>query len=154
MPEREAIQFSILHLDGVAYDRWHHGLVTQDHALIHSYAKFTAQLTTWFDWNDTELHYRELAHLRETRHAKAYVNEFQHIAVMVPDMPHKHNVMLFIGGQQDRLKGLVCAFQPTTLKDDIDVTLRLDTTPTYQIDKKPFKDSQPPQKANTSQGRD
>jgi hypothetical protein len=28
MPEREAIQFAVLHLDGVAYDWWHHGLVT------------------------------------------------------------------------------------------------------------------------------
>ena len=39
--------------------------------------------------------------------------------------------MLFIEGLQDRLKGLVRAFQPATLKDAIDVTLRLDTTPIY-----------------------
>ena len=53
MPEREAIQFSVLHLDGVAYDWWHHGLVTQDHALIHSYAEFTEWLIYWFDRKDT-----------------------------------------------------------------------------------------------------
>ena len=62
--------------------------------------------------------------------------------------------MLFIEGLQDRLKGLVRAFQPATLKDAIDVTLRLDITPTYPSDKRPFRDSQPPQKANTSQLRD
>lgn len=52
---------------------------------------------------------------------------------MVPDMTQKRSVMLFIEGLQDKLKGLVRAFQPATLKDAIDVTLRLDTTPTpYQ----------------------
>ncbi len=62
--------------------------------------------------------------------------------------------MLFIEGLQNRLKGLVRAYKPTTLKDAIDVILRLDTTSTsYQMDKKSFRDSQPPQKANTSQNR-
>ena len=51
--QREAIQFSVLHLDGVAYDWWHHGLVTQDHVLIHSYAEFTEWLIYWFDRKDT-----------------------------------------------------------------------------------------------------
>lgn len=41
MPEPEAIQFAVLHLEGIAYDWWHHGLVTQDHALVHSYVEFT-----------------------------------------------------------------------------------------------------------------
>ncbi|XP_057812846.2 uncharacterized protein LOC131026858 [Cryptomeria japonica] len=123
--------------------------------MVHSYAEFTERLISRFDCKDTELYYRELAHLRQTRHAEAYVNEFQHIAVMVPDMPQRHSVMLFIEGLQDRLKGWVCAFNLTTLKDTIDVTLRLDTTPTsYQTDKKSFKDSRPPQKANASQFRD
>ena len=73
---------------------------------------------------------------------------------MVPDMPQKCSLMLFIEGLQDRLKGLVRAFQSATLKDAIDVTLRLDTTPTYPLHKRPFKDSRHPQKANTSQLRD
>ena len=65
-----------------------------------------------------------MAHLRQTGHAEAYINEFQRIAVMVPDMTQKRSVMLFIEGLQDMLKGLVRAFQLATLKDAIDVTLR------------------------------
>lgn len=155
MPESDAIQFVVLHLDGVAYDWWHHRLVTQDHAMVHSYAKFTEHLISRFDRKDIELYYRELAHLRQIGHAEAYINEFQCIVVMVLDMPQRRKVILFIEGLQDRLKGWVCAFKSATLKDAIDVTLRLDTTPnSYQIDKKSFKDSRPPQKANTSQFRD
>ena len=147
MPKREAIQFAVLHLEGSAYDWWHHGLVTQDHTLVLSYAEFTERLITRFDRKDTELYYRELAHLRQTRHAKAYINEFQRIAVMVPDMTQKRSVMLFIEGLQDRLKGWVRGFQPATLKDAIDVTFRLDTTPTsYQTDKKPSGNIQAPQR--------
>ncbi|XP_059075327.1 uncharacterized protein LOC131875270 [Cryptomeria japonica] len=155
MPEREAIQFAVLHLEGIAYDWWHHGLVTQDHTLVHSYTEFTERLIARFDRKDTELYYRELAHLRQTGHAEAYINEFQRIAVMVPDMPQRRSVMLFTEGLQDRLKGLVRAFQPATLKEAIEVTLRLDTVPTsYQADKKPFRDSRPAQKANTSQNKE
>ncbi|XP_059068173.1 uncharacterized protein LOC131858745 [Cryptomeria japonica] len=136
MPEREAIQFA-------------------DHTLVHSYTEFTERLIARFDRKDTELYYRELAHLRQTGHAEAYINEFQRIAVMVPDMPQRRSVMLFIEGLQDRLKGLVRAFQPATLKEAIEVTLRLDTVPTsYQADKKPFRDSRPAQKANTSQNKE
>ena len=87
MPEGEAIQFVVLHLEGITYDWWHHGLVIQDHALVHSYAKFTERLITRFDRKDTKLYYRELAHLRQTGHAEACINEFQCIVVIVPDMP-------------------------------------------------------------------
>ena len=62
--------------------------------------------------------------------------------------------MLFIEGLQDRLNRLVHSFQSATLKDAIDVTLRLDTSPTYPSYKRPFRDSQLPQKINTSQLRD
>lgn len=52
-------------------------------------------------------------------------------------------------------ESLILAIQAIhSKKSPIDVTLRLDIIPTsYQTNKKPFKDSQPPQKANTSQGR-
>jgi hypothetical protein len=122
--------------------------------MVHSYAEFTERLIARFDRKDTELYYRELAHIRQTGNVESFVNEFQRIAVMVPDMSQSRCVMLFIEGLQDRLKGLVRAFRPATLKEAIDVTFRLDTPPTsYQADKKPFRDSRPPQKANTSQGR-
>ena len=76
MPEREAIQFAVLHLDGVAYDWWHHGLITQDHAMVHSYAEFIELLISRFDRKDTELYYWELAHIRQTRNVESFVNEF------------------------------------------------------------------------------
>ncbi len=73
---------------------------------------------------------------------------------MVPDMTQKHSMMLFIEGLQDRLKGLVRAFQLATLKDAIDVTLKLDTTPTsYQTDKKPSGNIQASQRP-PSQAKD
>ncbi len=154
MLEREAIQFAVLHLDEVAYDWWHHGLVTQDHAIIHSYVEFIEWLIARFYCKDTKFYYWELAHIRQTRNVESFVNEFQHIVVMVPDMYLSRCVMLFIEGLQDKLKGLVRAFRPTSLKEAIDVTFRLDTPPTpYQANKKPFRDSRPPHKANTSKDK-
>lgn len=61
MPKAKAIQFAVLHLKGVAYDWWHHGLVTQNHTLIHSYTKFVERLIARFDRKDVELYYRDLA---------------------------------------------------------------------------------------------
>ncbi|KAH9319454.1 hypothetical protein KI387_021223, partial [Taxus chinensis] len=52
---------------------------------------------------------------------------------MVPKMPERRVVMLFIEGLHDRLRGLVKALRPTTLHDAIQTALNLETTPTsYQ----------------------
>ncbi|GLJ25229.1 hypothetical protein SUGI_0482720 [Cryptomeria japonica] len=115
MAQDEAIQFVVLHLEGVTYDWWHHGLVTQNHALIHSYLEFTERLIAKFDRKDVELYYKDLALLKQTGHAKAYINEFQHIAVMVPDMPNGRVVILFIEGLHERLRGLVKDLKTMTL---------------------------------------
>ncbi|KAH9293543.1 hypothetical protein KI387_041248, partial [Taxus chinensis] len=76
MREQEAIQFATLHLEGVAYDWWHHGLVTQGHELLQSYRDFSERLIARFDRKDVELYYRDLAQLRQSGHVDSYINEF------------------------------------------------------------------------------
>ncbi|XP_059075204.1 uncharacterized protein LOC131875180 [Cryptomeria japonica] len=152
MPEDEAIQFVVLHLDGVAYDRWHHGLVTQNHGLIHSYREFIERLISRFDLKDVELYYKELALLRQTGYVETYINEFQHIVVMVPKMQDRCVVMLFIEGLHDRLRGLVKALKPKTLHEAIQTTLDLDTSPpptSYQSNRKFSGGSKPFQRFST-----
>ena len=61
MSEMEAIRFAMMHLEGVAYDSWDHGLVTQDHGLITSYETFSPKLITHFDRKDVEIYCRDLA---------------------------------------------------------------------------------------------
>ena len=72
-------------------------MVTQDHGIVHSYADFSEWLIARFERN-VELYYRELALIRQTGHVEAYINEFQRVAVMVPQMPQKCVMMLFIEG--------------------------------------------------------
>lgn len=61
MPEDEAIKYAAMHLDGVAYEWWHHGMVTLGHNQITSYEEFTERLIERFDTRDPELHFKELA---------------------------------------------------------------------------------------------
>lgn len=103
----------------MAYDWWHYGLVTQGHELLRSYRDFNDRLIARFDRKDVELYYRDLAQLRQSGHVDSYINEFQRIAVMVPEMPEKRVVMSFIEGLHDRMRGLVKALKPRTLHDAI-----------------------------------
>jgi hypothetical protein len=76
MIESEAIKYATLHLDGEAHEWWHHGLVTLGHAGITSYLDFTQRLMDRFDRRDPELHFRELAQLRQIGTTDAYISEF------------------------------------------------------------------------------
>lgn len=152
MAENEAIHFVVLHLEGVAYEWWHHGLVTQNHALTHSYPKFTERPIARFDRKDVELYYRDLALLKQSGHVETCINEFQHIAVMVPEMPDSRVVMFFIEGLHERYRGLVKALKPKTLQEAIQLTLDLDTTPppsTFQQNKKSSEGSKPSQSSSS-----
>ncbi|KAH9292410.1 hypothetical protein KI387_042400 [Taxus chinensis] len=111
-----------------AHDEWR-ALPQERHDLLQSYREFSEKLIARFDRKDVELYYRDLAQLRQSGHIDAYINEFQRIAVMVPEMPERQVVMLFIEGLHDRLRGLVKALKPTTLHEAIRTTLDLDTTP-------------------------
>lgn len=46
MTEEEAIKFAILHLEDLAHEWWHHGIVTQEFGQVNSYADFTQKWWT------------------------------------------------------------------------------------------------------------
>ena len=59
------------------YDRDRcHGLVTSGHKTITSYNDFTQKLMERFDKRDPEIHFRELAQLKQIDSAEAFISEF------------------------------------------------------------------------------
>jgi len=131
LTEKKAIQFATRHLEGLAYEWWHHGLVSQHHDRIDSYDEFVTKLIQRFDRKDTEVYYCELAQLKQEGRVVQYVNEFQKIAVMVPDMTDRRITMLFIEGLNSQIKPFVKVQRLANLEEAIDFSLDLDTTPVY-----------------------
>jgi hypothetical protein len=72
-----------------------------------------------FDQGDPEIHFHELTQLRQTGSVEAFIEEFQRIAVMVPDVSESRLMMLFSEGLTKPLRGWVKDFKPTTLQDAI-----------------------------------
>jgi hypothetical protein len=103
MTETDAIKLATLHLDGEAHEWWYHGLVTLGHARVISYLDFTQRLIERFDRKDPELHFRELAQLKQTGIPEAYISEFQRVVVMVTDILEARLVMLFVEGLSEPL---------------------------------------------------
>ena len=152
MAKVEAIRFSTMHLEGAAYDWQHRGLVTQDHGLITSYEICSSKLITRFDRKDIEVYYRDLAQLRQSGSLDNFIDEFQRISVMVPDMIEQHKVMLFTEGLQDKYRGLVKVLKPNTLDDAIKIAHDLDSPSSLlQPPKKPYRGSTSPQGNNNQQ---
>jgi hypothetical protein len=119
MTEAEAIKYATLHLEGESHEWWYHGLVTLGHANITSYVDFTQNLMDRFDQKDPEIHFRELAQLKQTSTPEAYIIYFQRMPVMVTNISQHRLVMLFIEGLVEPLRGWVKAFRPTTLHEAI-----------------------------------
>jgi hypothetical protein len=117
MTEAEAISFATLHLEGEAHEWWYHGLVTLGHEHITSYKEFTERLMDRFDRRDPEIHFRDLAQLRQTGTAEAFIAEFQRVAVIVTDISEPRLVMLFTEGLTKPLRGWVKAYRPHSLPD-------------------------------------
>jgi hypothetical protein len=159
MTEAEAIKFATLHLDGEAHEWWYHGLVTLGHATITSYLDFTQKLMERFDKKDPELHFRELAQLKQEGSPDTYITEFQKLAVIVSDISEQRLVMLFIEGLLEPLRGWVKDFKPETLQDAIVRTRDMEgTVPKTKIFSKPFipqkgKDKKPTGKEGTGKER-
>jgi hypothetical protein len=86
MVESDAIKFATLCLEGKSHEWWFHGMTTLGHEHIISYREFTQRLMDIFDQDDPELHFRELTQLRQTGSVDAFIEEFQRIAVMVPNV--------------------------------------------------------------------
>jgi hypothetical protein len=86
MRELGAINFSTVYLEGKAHDWWYHGMSTLGHNPITSYLEFTQRLIDRFDQGDPKIHFRELTQLKKTGSPESYIEEFQRIAMMVPDI--------------------------------------------------------------------
>ena len=119
MIETDAIKLGTLHLDGEAHEWWYHGLVTLGHNTITSYPYFTQKLIEQFDRKGREVHSRELAQLKHTSSADAFISEFQRIAVMVTHVSESRLIMLFTEALIEPLRGWVKSYRPTTLADAI-----------------------------------
>jgi hypothetical protein len=96
MTETKAISFATLHLEGEAHEWWYHGLVTLGHSRITSYREFTDRLMDRCDRKDPEIHFRDLAQLRQTGIAEAFIIEFQWVAMAVTDISEPRLIILFI----------------------------------------------------------
>ena len=59
MPEDEAIKFAALHLEGIAHEWWHYGMVTLGDDQINSYTKFTERFIDRFDGRDPRLNFKD-----------------------------------------------------------------------------------------------
>ena len=122
MTETYVINFDTLHFDDEAHEWWYHGLVTLGHNTITSYNDFTHRLMEQFEKRDPEIHYRELAKLKQTGSVEVFVSEFQRVAVMVTDVSRSRLVKLFIEALMEPLCGWVKAYKTSTLYDAISRT--------------------------------
>jgi hypothetical protein len=105
MAETDAIKLATLHLEGEADDWWYHGMSTLGHAHIVTYAEFTGRLVHRFERRDPKLFFRDLAQLKQTGSAEAFISDFQRISVMVTDISEARLVMLFTEGLTEPLRG-------------------------------------------------
>jgi hypothetical protein len=122
MEEGNAIKYATLHLMGKAHDWWFHGMTTLGHEHVTSYLDFTQRLIDRFDREDPELHFRELTQIKQTGSPEAFIEEFQKVAVKVPDMSESRLLMIYTEALNDPLHGWVKAFKPATLHDAIEHT--------------------------------
>jgi hypothetical protein len=86
MTEVEEMKYATLHLEGEAHKWWYHGLLTLGHAKITSYVEFNQSLMDMFDKKYPKIHFREFSGLRQTSTTKAYITNFQRMAIMVTDI--------------------------------------------------------------------
>jgi hypothetical protein len=119
MTETEAISFTTLHFEGEEHEWWYHGLVTLGHSRITSYREFTDRLMDRFDRKDPEIHFRDLAQLRQTSTTEAIITEFQWVVVVVIAILEPRMIMLFTEGLTEPLRGWVKEYMPPTLQDAI-----------------------------------
>jgi hypothetical protein len=100
-------------------DLAHNRLVTLGHCHIISYKEFTERLMDRFDRRDLNIHFRDLAQLRQTGTAEAFITEFQQVAVAVTNISRPKLIMLFTEGLKEPLRGWVKEYRPHTLQDAI-----------------------------------
>ena len=74
--ETDAIKLDTLHLDMKAHEWWYHGLVRLGHNTSTSYSDFTQRLMECFVKKDLEIHFRDLAQLKQIGSAETFISEF------------------------------------------------------------------------------
>jgi hypothetical protein len=94
--------------------------VTLGHSRITSYREFIDRPMDRFDRKDPEIHFpeihfRDLAQLRETSTAEVFIIEFQRAAMAVIDISKPRLIMLFTEELTEPLRGWVKAYRPPTL---------------------------------------
>lgn len=106
MAEEDAISFATLHLQGIFYDWWHHGLTTQvlDHVL--TFEEFSQIILYHFERKDEDEYLRELVAIKQHDIVEAYVAECQCVVGMVFDVSNKRITLLFVEGLVEPLEGI------------------------------------------------
>ncbi len=108
MPEEDAIKFAALQLEGLAHKWWNHGMITLGHNQITSYIDSTEALIEKFDNKDPELHFKELAQLKQWTSVENYIAEFLRLAVLVTNITPNGLLMLFMEDGSKDLVQLQC----------------------------------------------
>lgn len=127
MIEKEVVQYAALHLEDVACQWWHHGLLTQGHGTIDFFEVFATKLLDRFDRQDENEFFSELATITQKGSVASYVEEFQQISIMVINIAEYRIIHLFLKGLFEPLKGLAKAFKPKTLDEAITTAFDLES---------------------------
>jgi hypothetical protein len=98
MTDTEAISFATLHLEGEAHEWWYHGLVTLGRSRITSYREFIDRLMDTFDRKDLEIHFMDLAQLRQIGTTEAFITEFHQVVMAVTNISKPRLIILFTEG--------------------------------------------------------
>ena len=80
-----------------------------------SYANFTQMLIDKFDEKVSELHFKQLAQLKQIGSVEEYAGEFERVSVMVQNVTERELVNLFNKGLSESLRGWVRASETTSL---------------------------------------
>ena len=108
-----------------------------------------------FRSKDPEIHFRDLAQLKQTGSAEAFISEFQRIVVIVTNVSESRLIMLFSEALTEPLQWWVKAYKPSTLQDVINRARDLQDSvpknrfplktnfPVKDKDRKPFQQEMP-----------
>ena len=77
--EEDALQFSIVHLEGATHDWWTHGHISLGHKDVKSYEKFSQKLMNRFDDKEIEWYFQELTQLKQIGTVEDYARKFQEL---------------------------------------------------------------------------
>ena len=87
---------------------------------------------------DPDIHFKELAQLKQTSSAETFISEFQRVAVMVFDISESQLIMLFTEALSEPLHGWVNDYRSINLQDAISRNLYLqDSMPKNKPTQKP-----------------